>query len=58
MEATVEKALDELLAHGAAFDYGAVRALADPERPLVPDVKIQQPDLGAYDRLLVAGGGL
>jgi hypothetical protein len=58
MEATVEKALDDLLARGAAFDYDAVRALASPERPAVPEVKIQQPDLGAYDRLLVAGGGL
>jgi hypothetical protein len=58
MEATVEKALDELLSRDAAFDYDTVRELANPGRPAVPEVKIQEPDLGAYDRLLVAGGGL
>lgn len=58
METTVEKALNELLARDAAFDYDAVRALANPERPAIPEVKIADPDLGVYDRLLAAGGGL
>lgn len=58
MEATVESALSSLLESGASFDYEAVRELAQPERPRLPQVTIPQPDLGAYDRLLAAGGGL
>jgi len=58
MEATVESALVDLLARGAAVDYEAVRALAQPERPRLPEVTIPHPDLTTYDRLLAAGGGL
>ena len=58
MEATVESALVDLLARGAAIDYEAVRELAQPERPRLPEVAIPHPDLTAYDRLLVAGGRL
>ena len=55
MESTVEHALDGLLRDGKPFDYAAVRALASPEKPLVPDVRIPKPDLGVYDALLVGG---
>ena len=52
MESTVEHALAELLGDGSPFDYAAVRALASPEKPVVPDVRIPKPDLGVYDALL------
>lgn len=55
MESTVDHALVELLGHGKPFDYAAVRALASPEKPLVPDVRIPKPDLGVYDALLAGG---
>ena len=58
MEVTVESALADLLARGAAVDYEAVRALAQPERPRLPEVTIPPPDLTTYDRLLAVGGGL
>jgi hypothetical protein len=48
----VEHALAELLRSGKPFDYAAVRALASPEKPVVPDVRIPKPDLRAYDALL------
>ena len=53
-EALVERALEELLATGKAWDYVAVKALAQPEAPSVPDVQVGVPDLAAYDRLLGA----
>jgi hypothetical protein len=56
MQTTVEKALEELLGRGGAFDYDAVRALARPEQATIPDIRIPPPDLGVYDRLLAAGG--
>jgi hypothetical protein len=52
MEAPVERALAELLATGGSFDYVAVKAIASPTRSHVPDVKLPEPDLAAYDRLL------
>jgi len=55
MQSTVEHALVELLSRSAPFDYAAVRALAAPEKPLVPDVRIPQPDLRVYDALLAGG---
>jgi hypothetical protein len=55
METVVEGALAALLAEGAAFDYAAVRALAAPERPAVPELAtLAAPDLLVYDALLRA----
>ena len=54
-EASVERALGQLLAGGKRFDYAAVKALAQPERPKIPDLPVLIPDLAAYDRLLTRG---
>jgi hypothetical protein len=55
MESLVETALGMLLEAGAPFEYVDVKALAAPSKPTVPDVHIAQPDLHAYDALLVGG---
>jgi hypothetical protein len=55
MESLVESALTSILATPRAFDYAAVRAIASPEKPKVPDVKIGVPDLSVYDALLAGG---
>jgi hypothetical protein len=55
MESIVEKALAELLASGTPFDYAAVKAVAKPERPVIPEITIPAPDLGIYDQLLAGG---
>ena len=55
-EHAVEAALSTLLEQGSALDYAAVKAIAHPEQPHVPDVHIGLPDLDSYDALLVAGG--
>lgn len=55
MESLVESALTSLLDRCQPIDYTAVRAIASPERPRVPDVKIGVPDLRAYDDLLAGG---
>ncbi len=55
-EAVVERALHALLERRAAFDYHAVKALAHPEEPVIPDVHVGAPDLGRYDALLASGG--
>ena len=55
-ERAVEAALVVLLAEEAAFDYAAVKAVALPEQPDVPKVKIGAPDLASYDELLTAVG--
>jgi hypothetical protein len=55
-EHAVEATLTALLEQGGALDYAAVKALAQPEKPEVPDVRIGSPDLASYDALLVAGG--
>jgi len=55
MEATVETALDRLLAEGAPLDYAMVKAIASPERPAVPALAIPSPDLAIYDELLAGG---
>jgi hypothetical protein len=52
MECTVERALIALLDDGQPLDYAAVKALAKPETPVVPEVFIGRPDLAVYDRLL------
>lgn len=56
-ESTVEAALETLLGQGQRFDYAAVKAIASPEQPSVPDIKIERPNPAAYDHLLVCAGG-
>jgi hypothetical protein len=54
MESTVEAALRLLLDGGGRFDYAAVRDLAAPVKPAIPELATPQvPDLGVYDSLLV-----
>ena len=55
-ERAVEGALVELLGQDAPFDYAAVKALAKPEEPAVPEVTVGPPDLASYDMLLASGG--
>jgi hypothetical protein len=55
LQISVEAAIDRLLASGRPFDYAAVKELAHPERPMVPEVSIPAPDLSAYDQLLSGG---
>lgn len=55
MEATVEAALAELLTRDEPLDYAAVRALAKPDRPTIPQITVPAPDLGIYDDLLAGG---
>ena len=56
MESLVESALTTLLeTTPKAIDYATVRAIATPETPRVPDIKIGAPDLRVYDGLLVGG---
>jgi hypothetical protein len=55
MESLVAKALDELLAADAPFDYAAVKARCAPAPLAFPRVEIGIPDLAVYDRLLAAG---
>jgi hypothetical protein len=53
MEATVEEALRRLLGRGEPFDYAAVRELAEPVRPTIPDLATPvAPDLSVYDAFL------
>ena len=47
--------LAQLLQRGERPDFLAVKALAAPERPAIPDVHIPAPDLAVYDRLLAGG---
>jgi hypothetical protein len=57
LEASVERALAELLAAGEPFDYAAVRARAAPETPAVPELAaLAVPDLGVYDALIPGAG--
>lgn len=55
LEATVEKALAQLLDAGSDLDYAAVKAIANPTPSAVPDIAIPEPDLRPYDRLLRGG---
>ncbi len=55
MESQVEEALVELLEGGETFDYAAVKALAAPAKPAVPEVQIGKPDLRQYDALRAGG---
>jgi hypothetical protein len=52
MESLVESALASLLESGTRPDYDAVRAIASPEKPTIPTVRIGVPDLAAYDALI------
>jgi hypothetical protein len=56
-ERAVEDALATLLERGGAFDYAAVKAIAQPDAPQIPDVRIGAPDLTHYDALLTAERG-
>jgi len=56
LESRVEAALETLLSRGTRFDYAAVKAIAAPERSVVPEVRIPAPNPAAYDSLLAAGG--
>jgi hypothetical protein len=38
------------------IDYAAVKAIAAPERPVIPEVRIPAPNPAAYNSLLAAGG--
>jgi transposase len=55
-EYAVEQALSALLERGEVFDYAAVKAMAQPAEPAVPEIHIGVPDLRHYDALLAAGG--
>jgi hypothetical protein len=55
-ERSVEDALASLLERDEPFDYPAVKAIAQPEQPKVPELHIGSPDLTSYDELLAAGG--
>ncbi len=53
MESTVEAALRLLLDSGNRFDYAAVRDLAAPVKPTIPELATPEvPDLAVYDALL------
>lgn len=54
MEATVERALRELVEAGEPFDYLDVKERAAPDKPAVPQVHIGEPDLSLYDQLIGA----
>lgn len=55
LEVDVERALAELLGRGESFDYAAVKAIASPTVSAVPELRIGEVDLSAYDALLVGG---
>ena len=56
MESEVDRALGLLLEAGTPFDYAAVRELAAPAQPQVPELASPRVvDLRVYDRLLAAG---
>jgi len=52
LESDVERALVTLLDRGAPIDYAAVKAIAAPEKPRIPELSIGKADLRAYDALL------
>jgi hypothetical protein len=55
MESEVERAIEALLAEDKPFDYAAVKALAAPAQPTVPEIDVPVPDLRVYDALLAGG---
>jgi hypothetical protein len=50
-ESLVEKALVQVLASESNWDYAAVKTLAKPENPAIPEVHVGAVDLSVYDRL-------
>ncbi len=52
MEGPVERALDQLLHKGEAFDYAAVKAIANPIQATIPAISIPAPNLSNYDHLI------
>jgi hypothetical protein len=56
LQSDVEKALMVLLERDVRFDYAAVKSIAAPESPAVPDIQIPAPNPAAYDSLLASGG--
>jgi hypothetical protein len=57
LECRVEQALEKLLADDVVADYETVKSLAVPAQVIAwPEVRIAEPDLGAYDDLIQAGG--
>jgi hypothetical protein len=54
-EQRVGEVLETLLQAGTAFDYAAVKSLAQPESPPVPEITIGDADLAEYDALLAGG---
>jgi len=54
-ESEVDAALVLLLAEDRVPTIEAVRDLVAPDKPAVPEVAVQQPDLHAYDALLAGG---
>ena len=56
MQSRVEAALRESLEAGRTPTFEQVREVAAPPRPDAPEVRIQVPDLTAYDALLGGGG--
>jgi hypothetical protein len=55
MQADVEHALETILARQGRPDFAAVKSLAAPEKPIVPEINIPAPDPAAYNSLLVGG---
>lgn len=55
MQADVERALEALLERHERPDFLAVKTIAAPDKPIVPNVHIPAPDLAVYDRLLAGG---
>jgi hypothetical protein len=55
LEVDVERALEELLARGERFDYAPVKAIASPTVAAVPELRVGEADLSAYDALLAGG---
>ena len=54
-QARVEEVLEQFLARGDRLDFAAVKTLAAPDKPIIPEVHIPPPDLAIYDRLLAGG---
>lgn len=55
-EADVARALDVLLDKGEAFDFIAVKTLAQPTTSEIPRVEIGVPDFAVYDELITMAG--
>jgi hypothetical protein len=51
MQADVERAIETLLARCERPDFITVKALAAPDKPVIPEVHIPPPDLSVYNRL-------